>query len=132
MRLFDRDQTRFTDSLQHAFVPAKSPFELDADLEHYSFANLGELFSKASGRFSNRSAKVMYRRGRRANSFSPALHGASAFLRKFVLQRGFLGGLDGVSVSLSTSVNAYLKYAKLLEFQRDAKVREAENFERVW
>ena len=45
---------------------------------------------------------------------------------------GFLGGLDGVSVALSAAINAYLKYAKLLEFQRDAKVRDAEDFDRIW
>ena len=132
VRLFDHTRTAFSESKQHAWVEAKSELELDADIEHYSFANLGELFTKASGRFSNRAAKLMYRRGRRANSFSPALHGTIAFVRKYVFKRGFTGGLDGMSVSLSTGVHAYLKYAKLLEFQRDSKVREAEDFEKIW
>lgn len=132
IRLFDRDRTGFSESRQHASVQAQNPHRLDADLEHFSFANLGELFGKASGRFSNRAAKIMYLKGKRANGWSPALHGANAFVRKYVFQRGFLGGLDGASVALSAAVNAYLKYAKLLEFQRDAKVRDAENFDRIW
>lgn len=132
IRLFDRDRTGFSESRQHASVQATRPRRLDADLEHYSFANLGELFGKASGRFSNRAAKIMYLKGKRANAFSPFLHGANAFVRKYVFQRGFLGGLDGVSVALSAAINAYLKYAKLLEFQRDAKVRDAEDFDRIW
>jgi len=132
IRLFDRDRTGFSESRQHASVQAQDSKRLNADLEHYSFANLGELFGKASGRFSNRAAKIMYLKGKRANAFSPFLHGANAFVRKYVFQRGFLGGLDGVSVALSAGVNAYLKYAKLLEFQRDAKVRDAEDFDRVW
>ncbi|NRB54747.1 MAG: glycosyltransferase family 2 protein [Salinicola sp.] len=132
IRLFDRDRTGFSDSRQHASVPATNPQRLDADLEHYSFANLAELFGKASGRFSNRAAKIMYLKGKRANGWSPALHGANAFVRKYLFQRGFAGGLDGVSVALSAAVNAYLKYAKLLELQRDAKVRDAEDFDRIW
>ncbi|OLO04267.1 MULTISPECIES: glycosyltransferase family 2 protein [Salinicola] len=132
IRLFDRERTGFSDSRQHASVQAQTAKRLDADLEHYSFANLGELFGKASGRFSNRAAKIMYLKGKRANAFSPFLHGANAFVRKYVFQRGFLGGLDGVSVALSAAVNAYLKYAKLLELQRDPKVRDAEDFDRIW
>ncbi|MCT8469066.1 glycosyltransferase family 2 protein [Chromohalobacter canadensis] len=132
IRLYDRDRTEFSDSRQHASVQARHPKRLDADLEHYSFTNLGELFSKASGRFSNRAAKIMYLKGKRANALSPAVHGANAFMRKYLFQRGFLGGLDGLSVALSAAVNAYLKYAKLLEFQRDATVRDAEDFDRIW
>lgn len=132
VRLYDRGRTGFSDSRQHASVQARDPKRLDADLEHYSFANLGELFGKASGRFSNRAAKIMYLKGKRANALSPFVHGANAFVRKYFFQRGFLGGLDGVSVALSAAVNAYLKYAKLLEFQRDAKVRDAEDFDQVW
>ncbi|WP_106476760.1 glycosyltransferase family 2 protein [Phytohalomonas tamaricis] len=132
IRLFDRERTAFSDSRQHASVQAKNPKRLDADLEHYSFANLGELFTKASGRFSNRAAKIMYLKGKRASALSPLTHGANAFVRKYVFQGGFTAGVDGLSVALSAAVNAYLKYAKLLEFQRDAKVRDAENFDKVW
>ncbi|AZV32446.1 glycosyltransferase family 2 protein [Cobetia sp. ICG0124] len=132
LRLYDREKLAFRDSRQHSSVQASHPCELDADLEHYSFANLGELFVKASGRFSNRAAKIMYQKGKRANAFTPFLHASNAFMRKFVFQAGFRDGVDGFSVALSASVNAYLKYAKLLEFQRDAKVREAEDFNKVW
>ncbi|GHB14403.1 glycosyltransferase family 2 protein [Salinicola rhizosphaerae] len=132
LRLFDRDRTGFSESRQHASVQAGNPQRLNADIEHYSFANLGELFGKASGRFSNRAAKIMFLKGKRANAASPALHGANAFVRKYVFQGGCLAGLDGMSVSLSAAVNAYLKYAKLLELQRDAKVHDAEDFDRVW
>ncbi|GHC29163.1 glycosyltransferase family 2 protein [Aidingimonas halophila] len=132
IRLFDRDRTGFSDSQQHASVQARHPARLDADLQHFSFADLGELFTKASGRFSKRAAKIMYRRGKRANGWSPFLHGSSAFLRKFVFQKGFTAGLDGLSVSLSAAVNSYLKYAKLLEFQRDSRIRDNEDFDKIW
>ncbi|WP_456268905.1 glycosyltransferase family 2 protein [Kushneria sp. AK178] len=132
LRLFDRERTAFSDSRQHSSVQAQSPHELDADIEHYSFANLAELFTKAGGRFSTRAAKIMYLKGKKVNACSPFIHGANAFLRKYLFQRGFMAGLDGLSVSLSAGINAYLKYAKLLEFQRDPQVREREDFNRVW
>ncbi|OHV08940.1 glycosyltransferase family 2 protein [Kushneria phosphatilytica] len=132
IRLFDRDRTAFSETRQHASVQAGQAVHLDADLEHYSFANLGELFTKASGRFSNRAAKIMYLKGKKVNACSPWLHGSNAFVRKYLFQRGFTAGVDGLSVALSAALNAYLKYAKLLEFQRDAKVRDAEDFDRIW
>ncbi|GAB2787973.1 glycosyltransferase family 2 protein [Halomonas shantousis] len=132
IRLYDRTRTGFSDTRQHASVQAENPRRLDADIEHYSFANLAELFTKAGGRFSSRAAKIMYLKGKRARALSPITHGANAFVRKYLFQRGFASGVDGFSVALSAAVNAYLKYAKLLEFQRDAKVRDAENFDNVW
>nr|WP_298414123.1 glycosyltransferase family 2 protein [uncultured Halomonas sp.] len=132
VRLFDRERTAFSDSRQHASISATKVIRLDADIDHYSFANLGELFTKASGRFSSRAAKIMYLKGKKANAFSPFVHGANAFVRKYVFQRGFSSGLDGMSVALSAAVNAYLKYAKLLELRRDSQVRDAEDFDRIW
>lgn len=132
IRLYDRERTAFSQTRQHASVQAQNPSRLEADIEHYSFANLAELFTKAGGRFSTRAAKIMYLKGKRVNASAPFVHGLNAFIRKYLFQRGCLAGLDGLSVSLSAGVNAYLKYAKLLEFQRDPQVREREDFNQVW
>ncbi|HQQ21574.1 MAG TPA: hypothetical protein PK471_06660, partial [Bacteroidales bacterium] len=53
------------------------------------------------------------------------------FLNLFI-RGGILGGVDGFTLSLSIALNSYLKYAKLLEYQRDPQVRERENFNQVW
>lgn len=132
IRLYDHRRARFAEVKQHASIGAANVKRLDADLWHYSFANLGELFTKAARNFSGRSAKIMYQKGKRANGFSPFLHGLAAFVRKYLFQKGFLGGSDGFSVALSASLNSYLKYAKLLEYQRDPQVLANEDFNQVW
>lgn len=132
IRLYNRQQTRFADVKQHAAVQAKHPDRLDADLIHYSFENLGQLFAKPGRDFSGRAAKIMYQKGKRAHAFSPFVHGLNAFIRKYLFQRGFLGGVDGMTVALSSAINSYLKYAKLLEYQRDPSVLEKEDFNKVW
>ena len=43
-----------------------------------------------------------------------------------------LDGVDGMTVSISAAVNSYLKYAKLLEFQRDPEILKNEDFSEVW
>jgi glycosyltransferase involved in cell wall biosynthesis len=123
VRLYDRRKTRFSERRAHARVETDSVARLACDLVHHSYASVGELFSKGD-RFSTRGAKLLYERGRRARWFSPLLHGCVAFLRSYCLRRGFLGGVDGFSVSLAAAVNSYLKHAKLLEFQRDPECRK--------
>ncbi len=132
IRLYNRHKTRFAAVKQHAAVQAKNPQRLNADIIHYSFENLGQLFAKPGRDFSGRAAKIMYQKGKRANAFSPFTHGLNAFIRKYIFQRGFLGGVDGMTVALSSAINSYLKYAKLLEYQRDPKVLEKEDFNKVW
>lgn len=127
-----RRGARFADVKQHASVSAALPRRIDADLLHYSFANLGELFAKPGRNFSGRAAKIMYQKGKRANAFSPFLHGLNAFVRKYLFQRGFMGGVDGMTVAISAGLNSYLKYAKLLEYQRDPQVLANEDFDRIW
>ena len=66
------------------------------------------------------------------NAFTPFWHGTAAFLSNYFLRGGIIGGVDGFTLALSIACNSYLKYAKLLEYQRDPKVKEAENFDNVW
>ncbi|SDI92594.1 glycosyltransferase family 2 protein [Billgrantia gudaonensis] len=132
VRLYDKEKVGFKEVEQHSSIAAKDVGYIKADMIHYSFENIGELFSKPERNFSTRAAKVMYKKGKRANAWSPFVHGTNAFIRKYLFQHGFAGGVDGMTVSLSAAVNSYLKYAKLLEYQRDAKVLEAEDFEKIW
>jgi len=132
IRLYNTDKTRFADVKQHASVQTYNVKNIDADIIHYSFKNIGELFAKPGRNFSGRAAKIMYAKGKRANSFSPFTHGLNAFIRKYIFQRGFMGGVDGMTVALSSAVNSYLKYAKLLEYQRDPSVTKQDDFKNIW
>jgi len=132
LRLFNHNKTRFSAVKQHAKVQAKNPQRLDAHIDHYSFNNIGELFAKSGRNFSGRAAKIMFEKGKKTHAFAPFLHGINAFFRKYIVQRGFLGGVDGLTVSLSSAINSYLKYAKLLEYQRDPTVLKKEDFKKVW
>lgn len=132
VRLYNRKKTCFKKVKQHSFVETKNYQVLKGDIIHYSFKNLGELFAKPGRNFSSRSAKIMYEKGKKANSFSPILHGFNAFIRHYLWGLGFLDGIDGFTVSLSSAINSYLKYAKLLEYYRDPKVLSAEDFKKVW
>ena len=132
IRLYRKDKTKFTEVKQHACVPSKNMKKLQSAIDHYRYNNIGELFSKPARNYSSRGAKILYLNGKRANAFSPFLHGSAAFLTNYLIRGGILGGMDGLTLSLAIAINSYLKYAKLLEFQRDPKVLSSENFESVW
>ena len=132
VRLYRHDKLRFRDVKQHAFVPTVNTLKIKDDLIHYRYKNSGELFSKPARNYSTRGAKILYLQGKKANAFTPFWHGTAAFLSNYFLRGGILGGVDGFTLSLSIACNSYMKYAKLLEYQRDETVRNAENFDNVW
>lgn len=132
VRLYRHDKLRFRDVKQHAFVPTTNTLKIKADLIHYRYKNCGELFSKPARNYSTRGAKILYLQGKKANAFTPFLHGTAAFLSNYLLRGGIISGVDGFTLSLSIACNSYMKYAKLLEYQRDETVRAAEDFDSVW
>ncbi|MBN2895150.1 MAG: glycosyltransferase family 2 protein [Campylobacterales bacterium] len=118
IRLYHKERARFRDTQGHSGVEALHVKRLGGHIIHYSYRNYHELLHKTN-RFSTRGAKMLLQKGKKANGFSPFVHGASAFVRKYFLQRGFLQGLDGLTIALTASINAYMKYAKLLEMRRE-------------
>lgn len=132
VRLFRHDRLRFRETKQHSGIPETNTRRVKVDLLHYSYRCTGDLFAKPGRNFSTRSAKVLYLSGKKVRPWTPFLHGTGAFLSNYFLKGGLLGGVDGFSLTLSKALNSYLKYAKVLEWQRDAKVRQSEDFEKIW
>lgn len=132
IRLYNKNKTKFKEVKQHSYVTTKNYQKINGDIIHYSFRNIGELFSKQGRNFSTRGAKILYQNGKKANCFSPIIHGLSAFIKQYVLQLGFIDGIDGLTVSLSAAINSYLKYAKLLEYYKDPDVLKNEDFNKIW
>lgn len=132
VRIYRHSKLRFADVKQHAWVPTDNTLRIKADLIHYRYKNLGELFAKPERNYSTRGAKILYLKGKKAHSWTPVFHGVGAFFSNYFLRGGILGGIDGLTLSLAVANNSYLKYAKLLEWQRDPQVREQEDFNNVW
>lgn len=132
VRLYRHDKIKFKDVKQHAYVPTVNTYKLKGDLVHYRYHNIGELFAKPERNYSTRGAKILYLKGKRANAFTPFWHGFAAFFANYFFRGGCVGGVDGFTLSYAIACNSYLKYAKLLEYQRDKIVREQEDFDKVW
>ena len=79
-----------------------------------------DLFARAN-KYSTWQAEEMMKEGRRASLGTAALHGAASFVKHYFLKRGFLAGVDGLTISVAKALTSYLKYAKLVELQRGQK-----------
>lgn len=132
VRLYRHSKLCFREVKQHSSVPEANTLRVKADLLHYRYRNIGELFAKPGRDYSTRGAKILYSQGRRVHCWTPSLHGTGAFLSNYLLRGGIVGGIDGLTLSLAVATNSYLKYAKVLEWQRDPQVLSQTDFNSVW
>jgi hypothetical protein len=63
----------------------------------------------------------MYERGQRTGPFALIAHPSAAFLRNYLLRRGFMDGTVGLMISLMNSYSVFLKFAKLWELQNNSQ-----------
>jgi glycosyltransferase involved in cell wall biosynthesis len=118
LRLYDRRAARWDGRHVHESVKVDGAYGyLKHDLEHYSFRDLRDQIDRLNG-YTTLSAMQMHEAGRRAGLFDLVVHPPAAFLRNYVLRRGFMDGMVGLIVSGVSAYSVFLKFAKLYELQR--------------
>jgi glycosyltransferase involved in cell wall biosynthesis len=117
LRLFKRGSARFSNDLVHErVVTEQQVLALQNHLLHYSYLNFSQVLSKVDA-YSSASAKQAYARGKRSSVAGALGHGAWAFVRTYVIRRGFLDGGHGLALSISNAETSYYKYLKLWQMQ---------------
>jgi glycosyltransferase involved in cell wall biosynthesis len=114
-RLYHRGTTSFTPAEVHEAIITEGHrhVPLDAPIIHYSYASQEDFLAKMQS-YSSLFAKQYA--GKKKSSVPKAIaHGCAAFLKSFVLKRGFLGGPQGFMISVYNGNTAYYKYLKLRE-----------------
>jgi glycosyltransferase involved in cell wall biosynthesis len=114
-RLYDRRAARWRGTYVHESVSVDGPVgELRHELEHYSFRDLRDQLDRIN-HYSTLAARQMHEEGRRADLLTLVGHPPAAFLRNYVLRRGFLDGRAGFVLSAVNAYSVFLKFAKLWE-----------------
>lgn len=120
-RLYDRRFARWRGRYVHESVTVDGPSgQLSNDLEHYSFTDLRDQIKRINY-YSTLSAQQMYEAGRRTGPVEILIHPPAAFLRNYILRRGFLDGTAGLTISLMNAWSVGLKFMKLWELQTNPK-----------
>jgi len=121
-RLYNRRSARWT-GMGHVHESVNvdgGPGQLQNELHHYSFRNLRDQLDRIN-HYTTLAAQQMYEHGQRTGPLALVAHPPAAFLRNYVLRRGFLDGTVGLIVSLMNSYSVFLKFAKLWEMHNNAQ-----------
>jgi glycosyltransferase involved in cell wall biosynthesis len=114
-RLYDRRAARWQGKYVHESVTVDGGAgALTQELEHYSYRDLADHLDRIN-RYTTLAAQQMHERGRRAGALDLLLHPPAAFLRNYLLRRGFTDGMAGLTLSLVNAYSVFLKFAKLWE-----------------
>ena len=116
-RLYDRRGARWRGRHVHESVHVDGQVgRLTHELQHYSYRDLRDQIDRLN-QYSTLSARQMHEAGRRAGPLDLIVHPPAAFLRNYVLRRGFLDGTAGLTVSAINAFSVFLKFAKLWELR---------------
>ena len=118
-RLYNRVACGYTTTGGHDKVDAKNVQDLDADMLHYSYEDYAQMI-KTSHKFITRGARIAHEEGKKASIFDPFLHGIGALFKALILKGGAFHGIDGWNVAVISSFSSYMKYALMLEMQKNA------------
>jgi glycosyltransferase involved in cell wall biosynthesis len=115
MRFFRKEAGRFNDRKVHESVEIKGRTAfLRGDLEHLSYDSLGDYLLRLE-RYSALAAADLKRHGVRPRWNQIWLRPPARFFRDYILQRGFVDGMDGLIVSALDAFYVFAKYARLRE-----------------
>jgi glycosyltransferase involved in cell wall biosynthesis len=114
-RLFNKTKTDFAHTPGHTKIKTKNYKVLNSHVIHYSFKDYHEIIHMAN-KYSTRYA--LNNSDKKVSVLSPITHGFVAFIKNYIIKRGFMAGFDGFHISLWNALGSYMKYLKIIELQR--------------
>jgi glycosyltransferase involved in cell wall biosynthesis len=120
-RIFHRARASFPPVLAHTRIEAADICRLDAHITHYSFRDYPDIFRRAL-QYPVKMGEELAASDRHISALAPFVHGSGAFIKHYIGKRGFLAGLDGLTLSLGKGLGSYLKYARALEVRRHGRL----------
>ncbi|MPV65773.1 glycosyltransferase family 2 protein [Burkholderia sp. BE17] len=112
-RLFQRGSARFSDDLVHErLVFDTAAQRLPGKLMHYSYEDFETVVRKLDA-YSTAGARQRRAAGQRGGFGKALARGAWAFVRTYVLRRGFLDGRAGFMIAVFNAETVYYRFLKL-------------------
>lgn len=119
-RLYNRTKCAYSTAKGHAKVQTNNICDLEADMLHYSYDDYIHMI-RTTEKFIKRGAVLAYEDGKRASVFDPLIHGVGALFKALVLKGGAFHGINGWNVAIISAFSSYMKYAVMLDMQRNEK-----------
>jgi hypothetical protein len=121
VRLFNKQKAKWGGINPHDKVEVNSRKikTLSGDILHYSFDSISEHIQTLD-KFTEIGANEIIKRNKRVSIFSPFTHAYWAFIRIYILKRGFLDGFAGLVVSVLSFMHVFVKYCKVIFLRRQS------------
>ncbi|WP_027818085.1 glycosyltransferase family 2 protein [Paraburkholderia bannensis] len=117
-RLFPRELARFSNDLVHERLVYDVPCKrLEGKLLHYSYDSYEAVLRKMDA-YSTLGAEQRRAVGKKSSVRKALGRGAWAFIRTYVLRRGFLDGRAGLIIAVYNAETVYYRFLKLTRFER--------------
>ena len=112
VRLYDRRQARWVGAWVHESVQVQGRVaHLESNLLHYTCSSLSQHL-RTMDRYTTLAAEQLVAEGRRARWWRFLLDPPWAFVKSYVVQRGFLDGFEGLVIAYMAAVYVFVKWAK--------------------
>jgi glycosyltransferase involved in cell wall biosynthesis len=115
LRVWDREAGRYQEKEVHADVDVAGPVrELKHSLLHITFRSWDSYLRKID-RYTSWGAEDLRRKGRRASALDLVIRPLARFVKRYILQLGFLDGVPGLMITGIDTWVVFVKYARLWE-----------------
>lgn len=118
VRFFNKKTASPSDSIVHQKIIAKNEKRVAVHILHYGWDSLEQIITKKN-QYSGWHSQQLFDQGKRVSAFKPVLNGTVAFIRCYFFKKGFMNGIDGLSISIIQAFFSYMKYAKLIKLQKE-------------
>jgi len=116
IRVYDRSKGMWGGGL-HAKVKVNGKVKtLQNYYLHYTYRDISDQIQTID-KYSKIAAEDMYRQGSRFRLGNLLLNPPFRFIKEYIFKRGFLDGIPGLIIIVSTIFYVFIKYAKLWELQ---------------
>ncbi len=119
LRLFRRDCARWVGRRVHERVEVDGPVgKLERDLLHYPYNGVISGQLKTVDAFSSLLAEDLHERGARFSLWLLIARPAFKFLEVYALKKGFLDGIAGLIIAVTSAYALFVRYVKLREMEK--------------
>lgn len=121
LRLFEKSSIYFDQNPVHASPKSRyKTGRLEIPFFHFAEYSI-EAKTERINRYSSLITQWQYNNGKRAHWYHMSLYPLFVFFRSFLFKRNFLNGMAGFIAAVSAGHYAFLRYAKLYEYQQHCK-----------
>lgn len=117
IRLYDRNKGRWEGGLHAKVKVAGRAKTLQNRYYHYTYRDISDQI-KTIDKYSQIAAEDMLREGKKFTVAHMLLNPLFRFFKEYIFKRGFLDGIPGLVIIVSTMFYVFIKHAKLWERQK--------------